>query len=35
MDTFKEKRLLDDLHDRGNPPWELWKKPAPSRAKVG
>lgn len=25
MDTFKEKQSLDDLHARGNAPWELWK----------
>jgi glucose-1-phosphate cytidylyltransferase len=26
MDTFKEKRIFDDLHEKGNPPWEVWKK---------
>ena len=26
MDTFKDKPLLDDLHARGNPPWEVWKR---------
>ena len=26
MDTFKEKRVLEDLQARGNPPWEVWGK---------
>jgi glucose-1-phosphate cytidylyltransferase len=26
MDTFKEKQELDDLHSKGNAPWQLWKK---------
>jgi glucose-1-phosphate cytidylyltransferase len=25
MDTFKDKQALDDLHDSGNAPWEVWK----------
>ncbi len=25
MDTFKEKQRLDDMVDRGETPWELWK----------
>jgi glucose-1-phosphate cytidylyltransferase len=25
LDTFKDKQLLDDLHDTGNAPWEMWK----------
>lgn len=24
MDTFKEKQDLDDLHNSGAPPWEIW-----------
>jgi glucose-1-phosphate cytidylyltransferase len=28
MDTFKDKQVLDDLHARGNAPWEIWKAPA-------
>jgi glucose-1-phosphate cytidylyltransferase len=28
MDTFKDKQLLDELHDRGNAPWEVWKSDA-------
>lgn len=30
MDTFKEKRSLDELHTRGDAPWEVWKTKAPS-----
>jgi len=26
MDTFKDKRFLDDLMDRGEASWEVWKK---------
>jgi glucose-1-phosphate cytidylyltransferase len=25
MDTFKDKQVLDNLHERGNPPWEVWR----------
>jgi glucose-1-phosphate cytidylyltransferase len=25
MDTFKDKQQLDDLYNRGNAPWEVWK----------
>ena len=28
MDTFKDKQLLDELHDRGDAPWEVWKSDA-------
>jgi hypothetical protein len=28
MDTFKDKQVLDDLHSRGNAPWEVWKSAA-------
>jgi glucose-1-phosphate cytidylyltransferase len=24
MDTFKDKQQLDDLYERGQPPWEVW-----------
>ncbi len=24
MDTFKDRQQLDDIHARGNAPWELW-----------
>src|SRR6478609_441439 len=26
MDTFKEKQMLDDMHSRGETPWEVWKE---------
>lgn len=26
MDTFKEKQQLEDLHNRGDAPWEIWKR---------
>lgn len=26
MDTFKEKQMLDDMHAKGDTPWEVWKK---------
>ncbi len=26
MDTFKDKQLLDDLHEGGHPPWEVWRQ---------
>lgn len=25
MDTAKDKKRLDDLHDSGNPPWQIWR----------
>jgi glucose-1-phosphate cytidylyltransferase len=25
MDTFKDKQQLDDLYERGDAPWEVWK----------
>jgi glucose-1-phosphate cytidylyltransferase len=25
MDTFKDKRLLDDMYARGDTPWVVWK----------
>jgi len=30
MDTFKEKRMIDDMVANGNAPWEVWKQPAVS-----
>jgi glucose-1-phosphate cytidylyltransferase len=32
MDTFKEKQELDDLHSKGNAPWQLWKRNGKGRA---
>ena len=25
MDTFKDKQYLEDLYDKGNAPWEVWR----------
>ena len=27
MDTFKDKNVLDELHAKGNAPWEIWSSP--------
>jgi glucose-1-phosphate cytidylyltransferase len=27
MNTFKDKQLLDDMHAKGNTPWDVWRKP--------
>ncbi len=35
MDTFKEKQELDDLHSKGNAPWQLWKRQSKEPAFVG
>ena len=24
MDTFKDKQVLDELYEKGNPPWQVW-----------
>lgn len=32
MDTFKEKRHIDDMVANGNAPWEVWKKPRAPRS---
>jgi glucose-1-phosphate cytidylyltransferase len=32
MDTFKDKRLLDDMYARGDAPWEVWKPVARAAA---
>jgi len=26
MDTFKEKKMLEDIHRRGEAPWEVWRR---------
>jgi glucose-1-phosphate cytidylyltransferase len=26
MDTAKDKKRIDDLHDAGEPPWQVWKR---------
>ncbi len=33
MDTFKEKKLFDDLYDQGERPWAVWKNAGRSPAK--
>ena len=32
MDTFKERQQLDDLYNRGDAPWEVWKSAKNGRA---
>jgi len=32
MDTAKDKKRLDDLHDAGDPPWFVWKGATPKRS---
>ena len=27
MDTFKDRQRLEDLHSRGESPWEVWRQP--------
>lgn len=37
MDTFKDKKTLDDIYAQGNPPWEVWsnmEKPETHRTKL-
>jgi glucose-1-phosphate cytidylyltransferase len=29
MDTFKEQQELNDMFERGNAPWEVWKNNKP------
>jgi glucose-1-phosphate cytidylyltransferase len=35
MDTFKDKQQLDDLYERGDAPWEVWKKMSGESATAG
>jgi glucose-1-phosphate cytidylyltransferase len=35
MDTFKDKQQLDDLYERGEAPWEVWKTKSGESAKAG
>ena len=30
MDTFKDKQVLEDMHSRGDAPWEIWNRTQPS-----
>jgi glucose-1-phosphate cytidylyltransferase len=32
MDTAKDKKRLDDLHDAGDPPWFVWRNAKPRRS---
>ncbi len=32
MDTFKDKTQLEEMHARGQAPWEVWKNPLPAAA---
>ena len=34
MDTFKDKQVLDNLYERGNPPWEVWRNASPRRQEI-
>lgn len=34
MDTFKDKQILDDMHARGDAPWEIWKASSNSEAEL-
>ena len=34
MDTFKDKKTIDDIYEQGNPPWEVWKKKNNHKAKI-
>lgn len=31
LDTFKDKQQLDDLYEKGNPPWEVWNSDKPEK----
>jgi hypothetical protein len=26
MDTFKEKQMLDEIHESGLAPWQVWRQ---------
>jgi glucose-1-phosphate cytidylyltransferase len=30
LDTFKDKKLLDDMYRLGDRPWEVWRRPVPA-----
>ncbi len=34
MDTFKDKQVLDNLYEGGNPPWEVWRKSGDDRGET-
>jgi glucose-1-phosphate cytidylyltransferase len=31
MDTFKEKQMLDEIHESGLAPWQVWRQDANPR----
>ena len=33
MDTFKDKQAFDDMHARGDTPWQVWRAPAERRSR--
>jgi glucose-1-phosphate cytidylyltransferase len=35
MDTFKEKRMFDDMFEQGKAPWEVWRKEINSNSPRG
>jgi hypothetical protein len=35
MDTFKDKQLLDELHDRGDAPGDVWTSDAVHGTRAG
>jgi glucose-1-phosphate cytidylyltransferase len=34
MDTFKDKKTIDDIYEQGEPPWEVWKKKENKERKI-
>jgi len=32
MDTFKDRQQLEDIHGRGNAPWQMWTHASPLQA---
>jgi glucose-1-phosphate cytidylyltransferase len=35
MDTFKDKQMLDEMFNRGEAPWEVWKQESGSPKRRG
>ena len=35
MDTAKDKKRIDDLYEKGSPPWQVWKKQRPIADLIG
>jgi len=34
MDTFKDKKTIDDIYEQGDPPWEVWRKKENNERKI-